>query len=177
MSMRRLLFVLIGFWLAASALPAFAQTDTPTPTLTPTPTTIPALPIPTFDLIQSPTPVPTNDSATIEPSSGLPLNQVYGYLATAYVVLNQAPDDITHPGGVAILPNVDFDTLFGYARWLLSSSTLDALFGPFSGFMIHVAAFFTAVVVLTNIYLILFIIRLLIQIVVWIYNKVTQLIP
>lgn len=175
--MSRSLLLLLTLLLLIGVSPVLAQTDTPTPTPTSTPTTIPALPVPTFDLIASPTPIPTNDAATVEPASGLPLNQIYQYLGTAYVTLNQAPSDITHPGGIAILPNVNFDTLFGYVRWLLSSSTADAIFGPFSVFMLHVAAFFAAVVVLTNIYLIIFILRLLMLIVVWIYNKVTQLIP
>lgn len=178
--MRRAAMLLILLLLLAS--PALAQdtptpSETPTETPTPTPTPTPALPVPTFELLVSPTPIPTNESATVEPSSGLPLNQVYNYLATAYVSLNTVPEDIMHPGGVPLLPNLQAGTLFGYARWLLSPPTADALLGPFAGFMVHLAAFFTTVVILTNIYLIIFILRLLFLIGIWIYTQVTKLIP
>lgn len=163
--------------LVASFSPALAQTDTPTPTLTPSPTTVPAMPVPTFDLIASPTPVSTNAAATLEPSSGLPLNEVYNYLATAYVTLHQAPEDVTAPGGVSILPDVQLGTLFGFVKWLFSPPTADALLGPFSGLMIHFVAYFLAVLFLTNIYLIVFVVRFLIRFVVWIYTQVTKLIP
>ncbi len=171
---KRLGFLLL-FLLVAS--PVLAQTDTPTPTLTPTETPVPAMPVPTFDLIASPTPIATNAAVTIEPASGLPVNDLYNYLGTAYVALNQAPDDITHPGGQPILPDAQVSVLFSFAKWLFSSSTADALAGPFAPLLFYLGIYFGLVIVMTGLYMLAVIVRAVLRWIVYIYTQITKAIP
>jgi len=173
--MKRCLIVLVLLILSVS--PVLAQTDTPTPTPTPTATPIPALPVPEFDLIASPTAMATYESATLEAASGLPVNQVYDYLATAYIAMNSAPSDITHPNGQPILPDVEIGTLFSFAKWFLDPVTADQLAGPFAPLLFYFGVYFGLVIVMSGIYLIAVVIRAILRWVLFIYAEITKLIP
>ena len=167
--MKRWLIVLLLLMLSVS--PALAQTDTPTPS------PVPALPIPAFEAIPSPTAIPTGEAATVEPASGLPVNQVYDYLATAYVALNSAPTDITQPDGRPLLPEVQLGVLFSFAKWLLDPVTADQLAGPFSPLLVYFGIYFGLVIILGGIYLIAVVVRAILRWVIFIYTQITKAIP
>ncbi|MCL4251790.1 MAG: hypothetical protein KJ065_26935 [Anaerolineae bacterium] len=84
--------------------------------------------VPAAAQIPSPTPIP---SATPGPTlpAYIPSSGVYNFLATAAANVNALPQDISAPGGVALLPNSDAVPLFSYAKWLWSGNSTRELLG------------------------------------------------
>jgi hypothetical protein len=143
------------------AAPALAQ-EVPVPT-------VPAIPSPT--LIPTATAIPTN-------SAPLPRSDVYNYLSTAAANVNALPDDVSAPGGAALLPSDDGRQLFGYAKWLLSGNSIRELVGPtIQPIGTTMFVWITLVIVLVAVYFTVRSILTIMKFVVWVFNFVRNLIP
>lgn len=135
-----------------------------------------SLPVPTFPPIPSPTPIPTSAPIQLQATVDVPTNHMYDFLATAEGNLQSAPEDISNPG-VPILPNQDGSQIFGYAKWLLSSSTAEELFGPFGTPVLHISAMISLVIFLAIIYFIVFLVSYILRFVIRIVQAVLELLP
>jgi hypothetical protein len=133
------------------------------------------LPIPTFPPVPSPTPIPTSTPVQMQATLELPTDHIYNFLATAEGNLQSAPDDISNPG-VPLLSNEDGSQVFGYAKWLLSSSTPAELFGPFGTPVLHIAAVISLVIFLAIIYFIVFVVAYILRFVISVVKTVLELI-
>jgi hypothetical protein len=134
------------------------------------------LPIPTLVPIPSPTPVPTIVEVTLEATPEAVLNEVYDSLATTERSLRDLPDQLNNPGA-PLLPNEGGATVFSYAKWLLSPTTADELFGFLSPTMVHVSGMVLITVVFSAVYLVIFIARFVIRFIVWIVRHIRMLLP
>jgi hypothetical protein len=129
--------------------------------------------VPIFAPIASPTPVASATPFDLNLDFDLPTGDLYDQLATAAANINSLPQDMDN----APLPDEDGEELFGYIKWLLSSSTAEELFGPLGVILIHIGIALSLVLFGVAIYFALFVARLVIRFVVWLIKTLWDLLP
>ncbi|MCK6577277.1 MAG: hypothetical protein L6Q98_04135 [Anaerolineae bacterium] len=178
------------------AAPAAAQTETPTPmcfpyascfaatayaiqtataaVFTPGPGYFPPV---QFEIIPSPTAIPTVTPVGIDLTPTLPTSNVIDYIATVRAQVELAPDDLSNPG-LPILPQEDGGELFRYAKWLLSPQIAYEVFGSQFGDIIgDIRTGVILVLVMALVYFIIFVIVYIVRFVVWLISKIRALLP
>lgn len=155
-------------------LPASAQTIGPTPTDyppdytpegTPPPTDAGWTPSPTPG--PSPTPVPyVFTAAPTRTPIPIDASGLYESLIEANEMLGQA--QLNQP----VMPMANIQPIFSYAKWLLSPSSADELFGPFAPIIVHAGIFVAMVIGLSVVYGIVYAAVYLIKFVVWIFKLI-----
>lgn len=132
----------------------------PPPIVLPSPTTIPSL-----------TPEPTNEGIIFAP-------EVSDFLSTAVANVNALPDDISAPGGVAVLPGSDASIVFNYGKWMLSAAAAEELVGPtLSPFIVHFGVAISLVVILGGVYLTFTLVVTLVRGIIWLVQQAIKFIP
>jgi hypothetical protein len=168
-------------------------TNTPTPTATPTNTATPtatgtpidtSTPAPTSTPGNTSTPTPTSTPGqqvgrgvpTLIPTLIVPQDEVNQALATANAnTVQLGENEITTPGGVVVLPDDDFSTMFAIAKWLLAPTTAAALFGPFEPIFTHFGIFMTATIALFAIYAVVYVSAYVIRFLVWFFRLIMEI--
>jgi hypothetical protein len=133
---------------------------------------------PVFPTIEPPTVIPTR---TIMPTStafsrSIPESELYVYISTLNAESAMLPDDLSNPG-VPLLPSINPASLWGYAKWLISPSTADELFGPLAMPITHSTALLLIVLTLGLIYALIVAVRFVVKFVVWIVQRILDFIP
>ena len=117
------------------------------------------------------TPLPTSQSV-------VPRSDVYNFLATTAANVNNLPDDISRPGGVPLLASANTSIVFGYGRWLLSSSSMNEFLGPtVAPLGTFVLTVFTLLVIITIVYFTIRVAVLIFRGVVWLISRARSLLP
>lgn len=108
---------------------------------------------------------------TLEPVDGH--SDIYNLLGTAVAELNELPGDMT-----SYVPDPDISPMLGYAKWMLSCTSLYEILGENAGTMAcHATVGILLVVVMAVVYNGLRIIMLVMKFAVWIFMKIRDLIP
>jgi hypothetical protein len=134
------------------------------------------LPIPTFEPLASPTPIPTLEALQIEVTVEVPHSYIYNGLATVEAGLAQAPADLTNPG-LPVLPGTQGGELFGYIKWIFATNIAYEVFGRFGDIVVHLAARLTLIMFLTGIALLITLVTFVLRFVVWIVYKIRAIFP
>lgn len=121
-------------------------------------------------LAQTATPTPT---PTIIP---IPADDLYQALATSEAIKQQAPADLSAPGGQPLLPATDGSQIFGYAKWLVSSSAAAEIGGPFATLIVHTGIVIGMQMALIAIYVIVLGVVYLVKWAIFIYRLAMELI-
>lgn len=161
--------IALALLVLALLLPAAAHAQTATPTPPPAFGFEPLA----FEPVRSPTPIPTSEPIDLVATHGadLPFNDAINYLATANANVEDAPEDLTNPG-VAVLPQENGNQIFSYAKWLISPTAANEVFGPFGTLAVHLGAAIALVIFLAIVYFLIFVISLLIRFVIWIIKRI-----
>ena len=113
------------------------------------------IPIPTFPVLPSPTPIPGN-TATATPGGDVFLNSVQQLANTVAAQVNSLPNSLSDPGGVGMLPQNNFNTMFSYGKWLLSGTASREILGvTFAPVGDRLYVYFALIIFLEGLYLIL----------------------
>lgn len=133
--------------------------------------------VPTLPALPSPTPYPTTTPiATIMPE--IPHSEIYNFLSTAVVNVNNLPEDLFAPGGVPVLVNPDAQAVFSYGKWMLSVTGARELVGDtLSPIAVRIFLFLSLTVVFSGIWQIVNLVVLLIKGIVYIVQQVLKFIP
>lgn len=135
------------------------------------------LPIPTFQPLASPTPIPTYAPPTAMPTPEVFVGEVYNILATAERSLRDLPRDLRNPG-LPLVSTQDGFVLFSYIKWLTATSTSDEIFSSyFAGFARRFPALIYMAVIFGGINLLLFIVQFLVRAVVWVLHTLKAVSP
>ena len=113
------------------------------------------IPIPTFPVLPSPTPIP---KSTLTPTPGQDdlLNSLENVANTAAAQVFSLPNSLSDPGGVEMLPENNFNTMFAYGKWLLSGTASREILGEtFAPVADRVYIYFAVIIFLEGLYLIL----------------------
>ncbi len=128
-------------------------------------------------LIAAPALAQDDDGPTPTPSATplqVPFQELNQALATANSGVNQAPADLSAPGGVPLLPSADGRQIFGYVKWLISAQAAEDVFGPFAPIFIHLGIYLGMVFPLIGVYLTILIVSYIAGWIVFIYRLLTS---
>lgn len=119
------------------------------------------------------------DTPTPEPSPtplNIPDDEMYDIIGEVDEGLGGISDDLSAPDGAEILPSIDLTQLIGYARWVLSPSTADEVFGVFSPVITPIGLYLGVRFALGAIYVVVYIAIYLIRWVIWIFKLLLELV-
>lgn len=132
------------------------------------------IPIPTFEPMQSPTPIPTVTPINVDEEVDLRSSDIYNSLATAEGALREAPENLTTAG---YLPDETGYQLFSYMKWAFGSSTAEEIAGPFAVFINRLSVIMGMYILLGIIYFIIFIARFIIRFIQWVITTILKFVP
>lgn len=115
-------------------------------------------------------------SATGQPPIPLPNRELLDALQDADAEMAGVDGSLLAPDGHPILPAQTGALIFGYAKWLMSPSTTDELFGPFAGVISHLSIYIVAIIALVLIYSIIFAATYFIRWVIWFFKLIMQIV-
>jgi hypothetical protein len=154
--------------------PVWPDLTNPTPYVTTTPA-------PTMTSFITPTSPVTNTPSGIS-TVEIPENALLDNLSTSESELIELSSSVDASGdqiywnGNPVLPNENGSGVFGYIKWLTSTSG-ETFFGPFAPIMFHLGILFSLIMLSLFIYFTPIIIRAAIRVVSWIVDNVLQFIP
>ncbi len=105
-----------------------------------------------------------------------PFPELFQGLTDANAALDGLPGDLTRgANGLPLLPSTDGSQVFGYAKWLLSSSAADEYAGPFAPLVQHLGIFVTLMFALIVAYVATYLIVYLLRFVIWLVRWLLKL--
>jgi hypothetical protein len=147
------------------ALPARAQTATPTPCN-------PGLDIGHLNFGGN----CQNNTVDADTKSDL-----YRVMATAAFQVNELPEQIQTSGqnGQGVIPSTSGAIqIFGYIKWMFSANTAQELMGrTLAPFGINIFIIFLMITIMTGLYFLVNFIVLIVKAVIWVFNQFLKLIP
>lgn len=139
---------------------------------------IPIDPIPITPIF-SPTPYPTMTPGAPTPFLSTPVMPPSGglidFLATAERGLQDGENQMATAN--AALPTQNSRLFIGYAKWIVSPTTAQEVFGPFAPIIAVIGTVIVILLVLALVYLFITIAVLIIRFIIWIITQVLKLIP
>ncbi|MCK6581286.1 MAG: hypothetical protein L6Q98_24615 [Anaerolineae bacterium] len=106
----------------------------------------------------------------------VPEQEIFEALATANANIESINTDLTAPGGVELLPDVQGSRLFAYAKWLMSYNAAEELLGALAPPVAHFGTYVTISLILSAIYLVVWVITVIIRWVVAIFKLVMEIV-
>lgn len=132
-----------------------------------------ALPLTVMAQTSTPTPGPT---PTATPLVIIPGGEISGAAGGASSDLNSVGDSLTAPGGINLLPTVNWGLVFGYIKWLIAPPTGDELAGPFGPIMTALGALLTAEISFLGIKGIVYVASYVLSFVAWLFKLILAII-
>ena len=113
------------------------------------------IPLPILPPIPSPTPIGKSTPTATPVEEGL-LSSLENVANTALAQVASLPNSLSDPGGVDLLPENNFNTMFAYGKWLLSGTASREILGvTFAPVADRVYVYFAVIIFLEGLYLIL----------------------
>lgn len=124
---------------------------------------------PVFAQTATPTPSPT-------PVLVIPAGELSDAAQNADDQLNGIGGSLTAPGGVSIIPTVNWGQIFGYIKWLIAPPTGDELAGPFGPIMVALGALLAAEIFFLGVKGIVYLASFILTFVVWLVKLIISII-
>lgn len=108
----------------------------------------------------------------------IPAGDIIEQIKDADDELQDSTIDITAPGGTALIPSTvqNLETLFGYAKWLVSPTAANSLAGPFAPFVIEAGVLIGSEMLFLGAYLVVYIFTYLARWAIWIFRLIVTII-
>lgn len=90
--------------------------------------------------------------------------------------LGELSGPLTSPEGAPLLPNINMNQVFGYAKWLLSPTAAQELLGPFAPIVSHTGILIGLMIAMIVVYIVIFALVYLISWVVWVFKLILMII-
>lgn len=129
----------------------------------------------TYPALPSPTPVPSvTPIPTIDPFER---SDTFNNLSTAVANVNSLPDDVSAPGGFALVPQDNGTEFFAYAKAIMTGNVQRELTGQtLFPLVVSITLWITLIAIISSIRFIVNVAMFFTTIAIWIWNQILRLV-